>query len=47
VVLDTTYEERVQVQLGSGTTTLNGRRVAVYSEGADKKAGGNDDVKTW
>lgn len=47
VVLDTEYEDRVQVQLGSATTTLNGRRVAVYSEGADKRAGGNDDVKTW
>jgi prepilin-type N-terminal cleavage/methylation domain-containing protein len=47
VVLDTEYEDRVQFQLGSGTTTLNGRRVAVYSEGADKKGGGSDDVKTW
>jgi|688.fasta_scaffold62413_2 prepilin-type N-terminal cleavage/methylation domain-containing protein len=47
VVLDTEYEEKLQVQLGSATQTLNGRRVAVYSVGADKKAGGNDDVKTW
>lgn len=47
VVLDMEYEDKLQFQMGSKTTTLNGRRVAVYNAGADKKFGTGDDVKTW
>jgi prepilin-type N-terminal cleavage/methylation domain-containing protein len=47
VELDINYEERLRVTLGSKTVMLNGRRVAVYSPGADKKLGTTDDVKTW
>jgi len=47
VQLDVNYEERLRVSLGSKTEQLNGRRVAVYSPGADKKLGTTDDVKSW
>jgi len=47
VQLDINYEERLRVSLGSKSVQLNGRRVAVYSPGADKKLGTADDVKTW
>jgi prepilin-type N-terminal cleavage/methylation domain-containing protein len=51
VMLDLDYDERVTVKPKAGTqVTLNGRRVAVWSDGQDgvnttgKSA---DDVKTW
>jgi hypothetical protein len=47
VVLDWTYEERLRFSLGSKLITINGRRCAIYSPGADKKLGTDDDVKTW
>lgn len=47
VELDTQYEERLRINIGGKTVMLNGRRVAVYSPGADKKLGTSDDVKTW
>lgn len=49
VVLDTNYEERLEVSLGGSRAKvpLNGRRCAVYSPGQDKKLGTGDDVKTW
>jgi hypothetical protein len=47
VELDTKYEERLRITLGSKTTVLNGRSVAVYSPGADKKFGTADDVTSW
>jgi len=47
IILDTNYEERLNFRLGNQTQTLNGRRVAVYSAGADKKVGTNDDVKNF
>jgi|GEM_PF-310967 len=47
VQLDVNYEERLRVSLGSKTELLNGRRVAVYSPGADKQLGTSDDVKSW
>ena len=47
VQLDVQYEEKLRVSLGDRTTILNGRRVAVFSPGADKKLGTTDDVKTW
>ncbi len=50
VMLDLDYDERVKPAPTNGTeVTLNGRRVAAWSEGADfdgsKKPA--DDVKTW
>ena len=47
VELDVNYEERLRFNHGSKQVTLNGRRVAVYSAGADKKIGTEDDIKTW
>ena len=47
VELDTRYEERLRITLGSKTTILNGRSVAVYSPGQDKKFGTPDDIKSW
>jgi prepilin-type N-terminal cleavage/methylation domain-containing protein len=47
VELDVQYEERLRLNIGDKTVVLNGRRVAVYSPGADKKLGTNDDVRTW
>jgi hypothetical protein len=47
VELDTTYEERLRFNMGGRRISLNGRRVAVHSAGADKKLGTDDDVKTW
>ncbi|MEI6656306.1 MAG: prepilin-type N-terminal cleavage/methylation domain-containing protein [Verrucomicrobiota bacterium] len=47
VELDTRYEERMRVTLGVKTYILNGRSVAVYSPGQDKKLGTPDDIKSW
>lgn len=52
VVLDGDYDEEIVVQPSGAVTpkTLNGRRVAVWSNGADGVEGGgktSDDVKTW
>ncbi len=47
VEMDTKYEERLRITLGSKTTILNGRSVAVYSPGLDKKFGTADDIKSW
>ena len=47
VQLDVNYEERLRVTIGDKTVILNGRRVAVFSPGADKILGTTDDVKTW
>jgi prepilin-type N-terminal cleavage/methylation domain-containing protein len=51
VMLDLDYDERIIVQpTAGGSTTLNGRRVAVWSNGVDGVKGGGkaaDDVKTW
>jgi hypothetical protein len=51
VMLDLDYDEKITVQpAAGGSTTLNGRRVAVWSNGADGVKGGGksaDDVKTW
>jgi prepilin-type N-terminal cleavage/methylation domain-containing protein len=53
VTMDADYDEKlVGVKTAAGTAiTLNGRRAAVWSNGADgvKGSGGaaNDDVKTW
>ena len=56
VILDLDYNERVSPSPSAGGgATLNGRRVAVWSDGADgRKADGSigankatDDVKTW
>jgi len=47
IVLDTNYEERIEVKPGNTEIQLNSRRCAVYSGGQDKKLGTKDDVKTW
>jgi prepilin-type N-terminal cleavage/methylation domain-containing protein len=52
VILDLDYDEKVQPQpsAGGNTAALNGRRVAVWSNGADGTKGGgkaSDDVTTW
>ena len=47
VELDTNYEDKLRLTIGSKTVLLNGRRVAVYSPGADLKLGTADDIKTW
>ena len=54
VALDLDYDEKVKVKpKGTGSTekTLNGRRVAVWSDGADGASTGSgkvsDDVVTW
>jgi prepilin-type N-terminal cleavage/methylation domain-containing protein len=46
VMLDLGYDEKVTTApTAGGGATLNGRRVAVWSDGASSKL--NDDVKTW
>lgn len=53
VVMDHDYDERITVKpkgTGAQQRTLNGRRVAVWSDGADgvdATGRGGDDVKTW
>lgn len=53
VILDLDYDEQVKPQPQAGSpSNLNGRRVAVWSDGADAAEGGGsgkvgDDVKTW
>lgn len=51
VMLDLDFDEQVKpAPTGGGGATLNGRRVAVWSNGADGVSGGGktgDDVKTW
>jgi prepilin-type N-terminal cleavage/methylation domain-containing protein len=53
VMLDGNYDERIKVKTAASPAeaTLNGRRVAVWSNGADciRGVGGKatDDVKTW
>jgi prepilin-type N-terminal cleavage/methylation domain-containing protein len=52
IVLDGNYDEKIKVKpsAANSTVTLNGRRVAVWTNGADGINGGGkatDDVKTW
>lgn len=51
VILDTGFDEKVKPgTVAEAPKTLNGRRVAVWSNGADGVNGGGkaeDDVKTW
>jgi prepilin-type N-terminal cleavage/methylation domain-containing protein len=49
VVLDHDYDDIVEAAVGGATSKLNGRKVAVWSEGADYKTDKKtaDDVKTW
>jgi prepilin-type N-terminal cleavage/methylation domain-containing protein len=46
VVLDTDYNDTIEFNLG-GPVKLNGRKVAVYSAGSDRKPGTKEDIKTW
>ena len=49
IILDLNYDEKVApAPSAGGGATLNGRRVAVWSDGADKSSSkATDDVKTW
>jgi len=51
VMMDLDFDEQIKPSpTGGGGATLNGRRVAVWSNGADGVKGGGksgDDVKTW
>jgi len=52
VILDLNYDEKIAAKTTKETAsvTLNGRRVAVFSDGADGASTGakaTDDVKTW
>jgi hypothetical protein len=54
VTLDLDYDEKIKVKpkgTGAQEKTLNGRRVAAWSDGADGAATGagkaSDDVITW
>ncbi len=52
VMLDGDYDEKIEVKTAAGVTkTLNGRRVAAWSNGADATSGtggkATDDVLTW
>lgn len=50
VMMDGDYDERLTIPAPAKATTLNGRRVAAWSLGADGTKGGgktNDDVLTW
>lgn len=54
VMMDDLSDEKITVNASGVTTVLNGRRVAVWSEGADSKDvdgtkanKSTDDVKTW
>lgn len=51
VVFDSDYNDELRFSYGGKQETLRGKRVAVYSAGADKKSGDTksvtDDPKTW
>ena len=47
VELDVDNDQCLRLRIGAGTVELKGKRVAVYSAGADKKLGTSDDVKGW
>jgi prepilin-type N-terminal cleavage/methylation domain-containing protein len=47
VELDVNLEERLRFSVGAKQVTINGKKCAIYSPGADKKLGTEDDVKTW
>ena len=47
VEFDINLEDRLRFSVGSKQVTLNGKKCAIYSPGADKKLGTEDDVKTW
>ncbi len=50
VMMDGDYDERLTIPAPAKSTTLNGRRVAAWSLGADGTKGGGktlDDVTTW
>jgi hypothetical protein len=51
IMLDNDYDEELALTIGGTTKTLRGRRVAVWSSGADGKSDdiktATDDVKNW
>lgn len=47
VILDSDYDEQLHFDFAGKPVHLKGRRVAVFSPGADQKLGTADDVTTW
>lgn len=47
IELDVNLEDRLRFSVGAKQVTINGKKCAIYSPGADKKLGTEDDVKTW
>lgn len=47
VVMNVDYENSLQFNFGGRTYNLRGRNVAVYSPGADKQEGTQDDIRTF
>jgi hypothetical protein len=47
VILDTDDDEQLHFEIAGRPVHLKGRRVAVFSPGADRKPGTGDDVTTW
>jgi hypothetical protein len=47
IVIDLDFNDEIQVPSPTGTTTLTGQNVAVWSNGPDGKSGTKDDVRAW
>jgi hypothetical protein len=47
VILDTDHDELLRFKIADKDVELKGRRVAVFSPGADQKEGTVDDIRTW
>jgi hypothetical protein len=47
VILDTDHDELLRFKIADKDVELKGRRVAVFSPGADQKEGTDDDIQTW
>jgi hypothetical protein len=47
VILDTDHDEHLRFKIASKDVELKGRRVSVFSPGADQKEGTDDDIRTW
>jgi hypothetical protein len=47
VILDTDDDEFLRFKIAGKDVKLNGRRVSVFSPGADRKEGTDDDIRTW
>lgn len=47
VILYTGHDELLRFKIATKDIELKGRRVAVFSPGADQKEGTDDDIRTW